>query len=250
MRLIKAKAKELMFSGENHLLLIFSLVIIGASLFIPQLIFAMIYAFYPYLWVDIALAVFTFLLAAPLLCGLLRMVWRSANGERCTIADLFEPFCTPFEYFRSVLITLLIAAILAAEVLIIIVPEVVTDMMLDTWIAHSVGFFGSLIVLFGLLVLNSRIFIFPMLAAGGEKIFPSIAHSFRLTKGKTFRLLGYRLGFFPLLIVSILGVLVPLIIYTAPYMLCAYAIGVKTMCENNKDGIVNYEQNRIQESIQ
>ena len=106
MRLVKSRARELMLAGENHLLLIFSLLIIGTTAIIPQLIFGIIYAFYPYLIVDIACVVFTALLIAPLVYGVLRLVWRSANGENA-LSPIFlrrftrlriisDPFCFCF----------------------------------------------------------------------------------------------------------------------------------------------------------
>ena len=239
MRLVKEKAKELMLAGENHLLLIFSLLIIGTTAILPRFIFSVIYAFYPYIAVDIALVVFTILLIIPLWYGLLRVAWRSANGEKCTITDLFEAFRSFEVYLKSFLISVATVIIAAVEVMLILVPIAISETMIDLavkpLIADAVGIVGVLAVLLGLLLLNSRIMLFPMLAASGEKVFRSIGRSVKLTKGRAFRLLWYRMCFVPLVIVSVLGVLVPMIIYTAPYMLCAYAIGTKMMLENNNE---------------
>ena len=239
MRLVKSRARELMLAGENHLLLIFSLLIIGTTAIIPQLIFGIIYAFYPYLIVDIVCVVFTALLIAPLVYGVLRLVWRSANGEKCTIADLFEAFYTLEDYFRSFLLLLWTLLIAAIEVILLILPIAINEWMIDLavkpLIADAVGIVGFFGVLFGLLLFNSRIILFPMLTASGERVLRSIGRSVRITKKKAFRLLGYRISCLPLLIISVLGVLVPMIIYTAPYMLCAYAIGTKMMLENNNE---------------
>lgn len=239
MRLCKLKAKELMLSGENHLLLIFSLMILGATAIILQLIFSMIYAFFPYLMVDVALYVMTFLIEAPLVYGILRVVWRGADGEKCTIADIFEAFYTIGEWWRAILIFIIILIIAAAEIFLLAIPlsasEWMAELSISVKLADSLGVVGFFAVLFGLALLNCRMSLFPMIAVKGLGVFKAIRCSFSLTKGRTFRLWGYHLGFVPLLIVSALAVLVPMLIYTAPYMLCVYAIGVKMMCENNNE---------------
>lgn len=239
MRLVKAKAKELMLARENHLLLIFSLIVIGVTEILPQMVFSIIYAFFPYLIVDIALIIVSVLFIAPLLYGVLRISFRLANGEDCTIADLFEAFYSSEDYWRSILAAIVLLVIAAAETALLAIPVALADtlagVMTNVWVSDIIGIVGLLGVLFGLLLLNGRMLLFPMLVAKGNGVWRAMELSLSMTRGKTLKILGYSIGFLPLVAVSVILVLVPMVIYTAPYMLCVYAIGVKMMCENNNE---------------
>ena len=238
MRLVNAKAKELMLSGENHLVLIFALIVIGVMAVFPELLLSMIYGFIVYPYADIAMAVLGFFLISPLFYGLLYMVSNMADGERCDLHELFDAFASARRFLRSISLGLALLLTAAISVLLIALPIAASEWLEEAgapqWLAALEGIVGTVMASAVVLLLTCRMSLFPMLAVKEEGVFRAIARSFVLTKGKTFKLVRYALGFLPLVIVSILAVLVPMLIYTAPYMLCAYAIGVKMICENNE----------------
>lgn len=238
MRLVKAKAKELMLSGENHLMLIFSIIIIGVTAVMPQLVFSIIYGLFIYPWADVLTAALTFLLVLPIVFGLLSMVKRMADGEKCVISDLFECFCSAEAYFRSLALGFGLVLVAALNAILLAIPFVLNEWLIslpvDMWISDAVSAAALLVALALAFLIDCRLSLFSMLFVQGEGVFRAMAHSVSLTKGRTLRLAVYGLSFLPLVMISIVAVLVPMLIYTAPYMLCAYAIGAKMICENNE----------------
>ena len=238
MRLAKAKAKELMLSGENHLTLIFSLIIIAVSAVIPLFVFYLIYEFYPYAWVDAAMIAMEFFVLSPLLYGITSLVSGMADGENCRITDLFEALSGWKAYRRSLKFGA--ASVISTALLLLLagLPLIASEWMesagLPVWSSAIVGIAGALVSFPTVLWLCCRASLFPILAVKEHGSFQAIRRSFMLTRKKGRKLMLFALGFLPLVLVSVLAVFVPMLIYTAPYMLCVWAIGVKMICENNE----------------
>lgn len=238
MRLVKAKAKELMLSGENHLTLIFSLVVTAVSVIIPLCVFSLIYELCPYAWVDAAMLLTEYLVLSPLLYGITSIASGMADGEDRRIVDLFEAFSSLKMYKRSLKFGLAVIVAAAALSLLAGLPLTVSGWLesagLPKWVAVIVGIAGTLASAPTALWLFCRASLFPLLMVREYGVFWAIKRSFVLTKGKGAELFLFALGFLPLVLVSVLAVFVPMLIYTAPYMLCVWAIGAKTIRENNE----------------
>lgn len=238
MRLVRAKAKELMLSGENHLCLIFSLIIICVTAIIPWLLYGLVYYEVVFPLPEIALALAEIILVFPLLYGLLHITKDMAEGKKNDFRELFCAFSSSEGFFRSIALGIVIALMTAASVLLVALPVAISDWMITLGVPQVLATLECVVGIAGVCVLLAllccRMSLFPMLVAGGAGVFSAIARSFALTRGKTFKLLRFAIGFLPLVLVSVVAVFVPMLIYTAPYMLCAYAIGVKTICENNE----------------
>jgi hypothetical protein len=235
---VKAKAKELMFSGENHLTLIFSLIVISVSAVIPLFVFSLIYTFYPYIVIDIAMMAMEFFVLAPLLFGLLSLITKMADGERVHLTDLFEGFSSFKAYTRSLCLGLVSVIIVALLVLFVSLPLMASSWMksagLPAWICYSAGIVGTVVTSVIAILSACRMCLFPIFVAKGNGIYLSFTRSLLCTRKKTAEILMLALSFLPLVIVSALMVLVPMLIYTAPYLLSVWAVGAKTICENNE----------------
>ena len=238
MRLVKAKAKELMLSGANHLTLIFSLVLIAVSATVPLYVFSLIYDFYPYVAVDIAMMVMEVLVMAPLLFGLVSMSAKMADGEACRPADLFEAFSDFKTYKRSLVFFIVFALILALLVSLVALPFVAAYLMRNAGMHDAliiaVTVAGVIATAFVSILSFCRMSIAPILNAKGESVLASIKGSFMLTKKKGIKLVCFALGFIPLVLISVVAVFVPMLIYTAPYLLCVWTVGAKMIMENNE----------------
>lgn len=240
MRFVKSEAKELMLAGENHLLLIFSILIVGVTAVVPQYLFGLIYMFFPYAFVDKLLLALTCILEAPFVYGLLRIAMRISNGERCTLADLFEAYSSIGEFWRSLVLVASVILVSCIETFAIALPIAVANVLKSSattseLAATVIKIVGVVAVGIVLLWFNSRILPFPMLYAKGSGIFGAIGRSLRITKKRSFDVLCLQFSLLPLVAVSVIAVLVPLIIYTLPYLICIYAIGVNELCENNNE---------------
>lgn len=238
MRLVKAKAKELMFAGENHLTLIFSLLLITASAVVPLFVFSLIYEFYPYFVTDVAMLLMELLVVPPMLFGLVSMANKMAEGERCVLTDLFVGFSDFKTYRRSLFSFVAFLVILVIFACPIAVPFVVAHLMRSASVGEGL-ILAEMIV--GVVItsplsiwLFCRMSIAPILNVKGEGVFRSTKRSFILTRKKGIKLVCFALRFIPLLFVSIVAVFVPMLIYTAPYLLCVWAVGAKMICENNE----------------
>ena len=238
MRLIRAKAKEVMLSGENHLTLIFAIIVTAVSAIMPLFIFSLIYEFYPYVWVDVAMMLTELLVLSPMLYGITSIASGMADGDKALINDLFEGFSSLKRYKRSLKFGLAVIIVAAVLVFFAGLPLIVLGWLgnagLPGWVATLVGLVGTLISAPVALWLFCRVSLFPLLMIREYGVLWAIKRSLVLTRGKGAELILFALSFLPLILVSVLIVFVPMLIYTAPYMLCVWAIGAKTIRENNE----------------
>lgn len=236
--LLRSKAKELMLSGENHIKLILAVIIIFASGVVPILISNMVYNYIEAPWADILLIAFEGLLVIPLWLGILRMATLMAKKNTVSVSDLFFAFSSVRAYFKFLLVGVisLILFVLPIILLIFIIGLIMTMEIVGAieLIAQVAVLAFFIALLLPSIWLCCRASLFSALAVNEKGVIKPFFKSIKKTKRKATEIFVSFVGMFPLLIISVLAILLPLVVYTLPYMLCMYAIGAENLIENNE----------------
>jgi len=230
---VAARARELLFSGGNYMTLVFALVICMPPIFLAY-ITPMIVADYVYEWIPIAiLALLEFLIGGPVLLGTVNVAVALYRGSSAPLSEIFFAFESPRTYFKSLLLTLIQLGKIVLELLSAIIvyslidglPALAKVPSLSRGILALLGAIAAVAVVKTLL---SRLYgvLFFAFDSDELRIGRAIAASWRSCKGKTLQTVATRLGFLPLFAVSVIPLGIPLLLYTVPYMLCAYVYGM------------------------
>ncbi len=236
-RLIKAKAKELMLAGENHLNIILALITVSSAAVAPVLICSMLYGQLGEVLYTLLLLSMELFLVSPMVFALLGMVRAMAKGERSPFSVVFSPYGSIKEYLKSLMMSLISAILLLMMIfgVAMLVGTAASLFNKEMAVVEAVlsAFVGLIITVLSVL-LTFRLMVVPALVSDGVGLLRSVKRSFAATKRKGFRMLYLMLGLFPLTLISIIAVCVPLYVYTLPYLLCVYSVGVDALMKNNE----------------
>lgn len=236
-RLIKAKAKELMLAGENHINILLGLITVSSVAVAPILICSMLYDQLGDMLYILVLLTMELFLVLPMVFALIGMTRDMSKGERVPFSKIFLPYASIKGYLRSFAMSLATTVVL---VMIIVGVSVVSmsvssffeegSKMVETAIGVTIGL--AVTTLSVLLAL--RLAAMPAFLADGNGFWRSTKLSFSITRKKSLRMLGLMISFIPLTAISVFAVCVPLYVYTLPYLLCVYSVGVDKMINNNE----------------
>jgi len=236
-RLIKAKAKELMLTGENHINILLGLIAVSSAAVAPMLICSMLYDQLGDALYTLILLAMEFFFVLPMVFALIGMARAMSKGERVPFSKVFSPYASIKEYLRSIamsLVATVILVIMMFGVAIVIgsVPSFFEEepRIVETAIGAIIGIIATALSVF----LAFRLAAMPALLADGNGFWRSVKLSFSVTRKKCLRMLGIMISFLPLTAISVLAVCVPLYVYTLPYLLCVYSVGVDEMINNNE----------------
>ena len=231
-RNIRAKAKELLFADENYITLILAVIIFAFAGVLPFVAYYMIYGFVDEPYLTIAFVAVEILTAAPLFFGLIRIAGLASKKADMGLIDIFFAFDSAKSYLRILLLTLVSILRITTPLSIgFILARLTISMFNITGMLSMVSTVVLMILVYALfLPLNIRLYAVNFLvAADGEEIASSIRRSWEYTSKNTVLLLAYSIKMLPLLIASVAAICVPLVIYTIPFLLCAYSISCRKL---------------------
>ncbi len=157
-----------------------------------------------------------FLIASPLCLGYYRMTIKAAYGERISLKEVFRYYSG----FRLLLKSWLVSAVAALPLLVVTLSLAVIMTVPEGIILSIVSFIVVPILVFGAFILNLMTMptVYAFICSDDKDPFKCLSVSVKKSARHTFRILGFRLGFIPLILLSFctVGVLFP--IYTIPYM--------------------------------
>ncbi len=240
-RLLKAKGRELLFSGENHISLLLAILAVGVTAALPIAVSGMFYPFVSDGIYTLILLGLEFLFLSPLLTSVSRMSMRMSSGERVRFYEVFDDFSSVRTYLRSIAFSLVETVIFALTLFLAIMvayffsndaAESFGNSIVPLALAAVVGTLSVMLVIFMIRLIPARA-IFAMKG----KVFSSIKTALKLTRKKTFKIVCIFITLLPLIFISVALVCLPLLIYTAPYMICIYGLATEKLLENNKDDI-------------
>lgn len=226
-RLISAKSRELLLSDENYITLIFAVIIFAFAIILPFIAYYMAYGAADGVLIFALFIFIELFVSVPILFGSFRIAGLASKKADMGIVDVFFAFCSIKNYFRAIILSFIhifkiitplsIGYILAYAVINIFnIPN-----EWSTWV--TVAGLAASFVLFLPLIL--RFYAVDLLVtADDEGVINAIRLSWGYTRKNIAFLLKYSLKMLPLLIVSIVAVCVPLLVYTLPFLFCAYAI--------------------------
>ena len=157
-----------------------------------------------------------FLIASPLCLGYYRMTIKAAYGERISLKEVFRYYSG----FRLLLKSWLVSAVAALPLLVVTLSLAVIMTVPEGIILSIVSFIVVPILVFGAFILNlmTTPTVYAFICSDDGNPFKCLFVSVKKSARHTFRILGFRLGFIPLILLSFctVGVLFP--IYTIPYI--------------------------------
>ena len=247
-RIISAKAKELLFADENYITLILSVIIFALAAVLPFIAYYMAHGLVDGPWLTITFAALEILTAAPLFFGVIRIAGLASKKADMGLLDIFFAFDSAKNYFR-ILLLILVSIVRITTPLSIgyIVSYLAVNLLGAPSEVIGLGMILSFVLF---LPLNVRLYAVNFLvAADGEGIVRSIRKSWEYTCKNIMFLLAYSIKMLPLLIVSVAAICVPLVIYTIPFLLCAYSISCRKLILLKQNDICPEEKSEGGEEI-
>ena len=235
---IKLKARELMLSGENHITLILAIIVATVTAVAPIMILNMIYMWISQGVMDTLLFAFWAFITAPICMGILRLACLMAKRQSTSLTELFygfSSFRTYVKYLGIAIVSLLVFLLPVVPIILAALLRVILAKLVSVeWILNATEWATFIISELLAIWLSCRLSFYSALAVSGNRVFRPLRQSFWRTRKKTRKTLRLWLSFLPLAFVSIIAILVPMVIYTLPYMLCAYALCALDIIENNQ----------------
>ena len=231
-RNISAKAKELLFADENYVTLILSVIIFALAGVLPIVALYMMSELVDQTILSVGFLAVEILTVAPLFFGLIRISGLASKKADMGLLDIFFAFDSVKNYLRILLLTLVSILRITTPLSIgFILARLAISTFNITGMLSMISTVVLMLLVYALfLPLNIRLYAVNFLvAADGEKIASSIRRSWEYTSKSTVFLLAYSIKMLPLLIASVAAICVPLVIYTIPFLLCAYSISCRKL---------------------
>ena len=226
-RPIIAKARELLFADGNYVALIFSVMIFALALVLPLVAYYLAYGYVEPTLLFVSLIVLELLVAMPLLFGMFRIAGLASDRVATGLFDLFYAFTSVGSYFKVLLLGFIQIFKHATPISVgyILARLVIYAFKLPI---EEMSYLVILFVLasyFACLPLVCRLYAVNMLVmADGVGVIKAVKLSWKYTRANKSFLIVFSLKMLPLLMISIAAILVPLLIYTAPLLFCAYSV--------------------------
>ena len=225
-RVLRSRARELLFSNENYMIAVISLIACGASVALPYMLFVLVADFVN---INAAYAFFVILellTAAPMMLGTVKVACSMTGGCEVSISDTFFAFSSLAAYVKSLIVVLLQIAKLALEFggavafmrLVDLVPLAKDVRTVLSIVAAFVGFWIVRTVL-------SRFygFLYFVLTDDEMNIVRAVLQSVRICRGRLVSTVGFRISTLPTVLISAIPLGLPLLLYAIPYKLCGYS---------------------------
>ena len=227
-RNISAKAKELLFADENYITLILAVIIFALAGVLPIVALYMVSELVDRTILAVGFLAVEILTVAPLFFGLIRIAGLASKKADMGLLDIFFAFDSVKNYLRILLLTLVSILRITTPLAI---GYIVSYLAVNFLGAPSWVMVAGMTVLFVLfLPLNIRLYAVDFLvAADGDGVFRAIKVSWEYTRKNKKFLILYSIENLPLLIASVAAICVPLVIYTIPFLLCAYSISCRKL---------------------
>ena len=235
---IKLKARELMLSGENHITLILAIIVATVTAITPIMSANMLYMWISEPVMDALVYAFWALITTPICIGILRLVCLMAKRQTTSLLDIFYGFSSFGTYVKYLGIAIVSFLVLSLPVVPIgiaaLIRVLLAKLVCVEWILNAATLASLVATELVAIWLSCRLYFYSALAVSGNRVFRPLRQSFLKTRKKTRETICLWLSFLPLALVSIISILVPMVIYTLPYMLCAYALYVLDILEINQ----------------
>ena len=236
--IVKLKARELMLSGENHITLILAIIVAGVTAIAPIMSLNMIYMWMSQSVMDALCFAFWTLILLPICMGVLRLACLMAKRQGASSIDVFfafSSFKTYVKYIGIGIVSLLIFLLPVVPIGVAALLRVLLAKLVSVeWILNTAALVSLAATELLAIWLSLRLSFYSALALTGNSVFRPLRQSFWKTRKREGRTACLWLSFLPLALVSIIAILVPMVIYTLPYMLCAYALYALDILENNQ----------------
>ena len=236
-RLINAKAKELLFADQNYITLILAVIVFALALILPLIAYYIAYGLVNENYLILFFLLIEFFVTFPLVFGIVRMVGLASEKFDMGLAEVFYAFGSAKKYFRVIFLGFIqifkhltpisLGCILAH--LVIYVFKIRSDISIWVIIAFAVAVYALF------LPLVSKFYAVNLLATADDLgVIKSVRLSWSYTRKNIRFLIAFSIKTIPLLIVSIAAICVPLVIYTMPFLFCAYAVNCRKLIQMQK----------------
>ena len=240
-RLISAKARELLFADENYITLILTIIVFAVVFMLPLIVY-LAYGSVNENSLILAFWLMEFFLAFPLLFGIVRIVGLASKKADIKLMDVFYAFVSVRKYFKVIFLGFIqifkhltpisIGYILAH--LVVYIFKIRSD--LSIWVV--IVFALTVYALF--LPLISKLYTVNLLTMADDVgVIRAIKLSWSYTRKNVLFLIAFSTKTIPLIMISIAAICVPLVIYTIPFLFCAYAVNCRKLIQTQKQNDIS-----------
>ena len=243
----KGKAKELLFANGNHFVFVIAFVIAITMCVMPLVALTIVGDVISDGLLGAIFYISLLILFAPLVSGLYRMAGLAYNRKEFGIIDIFYAFSSIKNYFRVLLVDIIVLFKLVIPVLtglgwFAIWSTVFTSVLgVKPLIAVS-----AVAVALLTLPLIKRLYAVSYLVCTEEMgVVSAIKCSWRYTKDRSIKLTLAGFSFLPESFLSAIALMVPFLIYNFPFRLCLYSVICGELKRESERKTINEFQNDI-----
>ncbi len=241
-RLISAKARELLFADENYITLILTVIIFAVALILPLIAYYIAYGSVNENYLILAFLSMEIFLAFPLLFGIVRIAGLASKKADVELMDVFYAFGSVKKYFKVIFLGFIqafkhltpisLGCILAH--LVIYIFKIRSDLSIGVIIVFALTVYALF------LPLISKLYAVNLLTMADDVgVIKAIKLSWGYTRENVRFLIVFSTKMIPILIISIAAICVPLVIYTMPFLFCAYAVNCRKLIQTQKQNDIS-----------
>ena len=251
-KLLKSKALELLCARKNYIELILAFIIASTFCIIPIVVCSLTSELLDETIFTIVLLCIEVFISIPIFSGIYRMIGKACRNKEYGLVDIFFAFTSTRNYFRVIFMNIIsflkyVTPISIGFILSITLRDILGNFnILYELVAIIVGVFMAAVILVLLPLCNRFYAVRFLVTAEDYDIIGAIKRSWRITKRKAIKLTSLNFSLLPILLISVVALLVPLVIYTFPFLICVYSVACRRLLrEEETNKILIESQNDI-----
>lgn len=229
-RLLKSKARDLLFAGQNHLQFILAFIIVATFCVIPIVTCYLAGELFDEAAITVILLVIEIFVAFPLFSGIYVMVGNASRNKEYGLIDIFFAFSSIKNYFRVIFMNLIcflkyVTPLSIGFIVYTVAAEILGSFNVPHELALAVGGIIMTVVIVLLLPLCSRFYAVRFLVTVEDLgVIKAVKRSWQITKRNSLKLIFLNISLLPIAILSVAALLVPFVMYTFPFLMCVYSV--------------------------
>jgi hypothetical protein len=229
-KLLKSKALELLYAGQNHIQFVLALIIAATFCVIPIVICFLASELLDETVLTVLLFVMEIFVAFPLFSGIYCMVGNASRNKEYGLIDIFFAFSSIKNYFRVIFMNLIcflkyVTPLSIGFIMYTVAVEILGSFNVPHELALSVGWILIIVSIVLLLPLCSRFYAVRFLVTVEDLgVIKAVKRSWQITKRNALKLIFLNISLLPLAILSVVALLVPFVVYTFPFLMCVYSV--------------------------
>ena len=229
-KILKSKARELLFAGRNYFELILAFIITTTFCIVPIVICYLTSELFDELYITVLLLAIEIFISLPLFSGIYRMVGMAVQNQGHGLIDIFYAFSSIKTYLKVIFMNFIsflkyVTPVSVSFIVSSVAAEILGSFNVLHEVAVAIGIILMTVVLLLFLPVCSRFYAVRFLVMTEDLgAIKALNSSWRITKHKAVKLTFLNISLMPLTVLSMAALLVPFVMYTFPFLICVYSV--------------------------